>query len=482
MTSTSKKIDALIAASVDERAHNIFHRQTQLERLHNVYQHNAVEIKDAILADSSVTPTEADIEFFASVKCIKDAYASLSPATELEDEYRIANGQDSPHNRIPVGIVTIKAINHTLFYSVLGPLSSAIAEGNCVILVLQQNLRKSNSLLRKLLVEALEQDTIAIVDEDPRSSLPAPSTLRVVQHDDETAPQVDLLASSLSSPVVAIVDRTANLRIAAEELVAARFCFGGSSPYAPDVVLVNEFCKQDFVQAVVEQCVKYGRHSNGPINEKSDKSVRTSIDQALDQLRKSNDALRVVVQETGFAVADVHSRQLKSLPRQQAPVLVIRSVRSIDDSIEIMSRTKVDECAAAYHFGSLETGQYLARFVSSRASFINHVPRELLLGPTYPTGHSIDLETRYPRHLFSRSSPQFVTPSTSSMRYSSALNGKTDDALAEDASEALVVIKRPDGKGIGFFEQGLLLNVSLILFGTLSVSAAGVYYIRKMFR
>lgn len=52
---------------------------------------------------------------------------------------------------------------------------------------------------------------------------------------------------------VAIVDRTADVEQAATALCAARFCFQGRSPYAPDLVLVNEWVREDFVSA----CLKF---------------------------------------------------------------------------------------------------------------------------------------------------------------------------------------------------------------------------------
>lgn len=61
------------------------------------------------------------------------------------------------------------------------------------------------------------------------------------------------LFSSSATRTVAIVDRTADIQLAAKAITNARFSFGGTSPYAPDLVLVNEFVKQDFFEA----CSKY---------------------------------------------------------------------------------------------------------------------------------------------------------------------------------------------------------------------------------
>lgn len=55
--------------------------------------------------------------------------------------------------------------------------------------------------------------------------------------------------SACHSRCIAIVDRTADIESAAKAIATARFTFGGTSPYAPDLVLVNEFVKKEFFEA-----------------------------------------------------------------------------------------------------------------------------------------------------------------------------------------------------------------------------------------
>lgn len=61
------------------------------------------------------------------------------------------------------------------------------------------------------------------------------------------------LVSSPEARAIAIVDRSADIDAAAKAIVTARFSFQGMSPYAPDLVIVNEFVKKDFFQA----CTRY---------------------------------------------------------------------------------------------------------------------------------------------------------------------------------------------------------------------------------
>jgi acyl-CoA reductase-like NAD-dependent aldehyde dehydrogenase len=65
------------------------------------------------------------------------------------------------------------------------------------------------------------------------------------------------LASSLEARAVAIVDRSADIDAAAKAIVTARFSFQGMSPYAPDLVIVNEFIKKDFFEACTRYASQY---------------------------------------------------------------------------------------------------------------------------------------------------------------------------------------------------------------------------------
>jgi len=73
----------------------------------------------------------------------------------------------------------------------------------------------------------------------------------------ETQTSAAQLVSSLKARAIAIIDRSADIDTAAKAIVTARFSFQGMSPYAPDLVIVNEFVKKDFFQA----CTRYASQS-----------------------------------------------------------------------------------------------------------------------------------------------------------------------------------------------------------------------------
>jgi hypothetical protein len=119
---------------------------------------------------------------------------------------------------------------------------------------------KVDQILGDLLTKSLDQDTFTIsskrlnLKEYPQYIFVDQTSTSQFQYN-----KTNELLSSTSARSVAIVDRTADIEIAAQAIINARFSFQGQSPYAPDLVIVNEFVKKDFFAA----CTRYLSQSFG---------------------------------------------------------------------------------------------------------------------------------------------------------------------------------------------------------------------------
>jgi len=125
-----------------------------------------------------------------------------------------------------------------------------IDEGPYPFQQLEDTLLNLDAGLKEALPDALDNDTFSISsqrlqDQDLVSCI-------LVDQTGEHSSAVQLV-SSLEARAIAIVDRTADIDAAAKAIVTARFSFQGMSPYAPDLVIVNEFVQEDFFQA----CIRY---------------------------------------------------------------------------------------------------------------------------------------------------------------------------------------------------------------------------------
>lgn len=104
-------------------------------------------------------------------------------------------------------------------------------------------------LVRNIVESSLDRSTVAFVTSPTTDDDLGPYYIRLRQDTDT--------AERPGTAVVAVVDRTADIVRAADALVAARFGFGGRSPYAPDVVLVNEFVREPFLSALVHAAMAF---------------------------------------------------------------------------------------------------------------------------------------------------------------------------------------------------------------------------------
>ncbi|KAJ4383825.1 hypothetical protein N0V86_000668 [Didymella sp. IMI 355093] len=412
----------LQATALTARCHNSFFRQKQLKCLHDVLRQDSRAIEDAIKSDARVSEQEAIAEVALSLDLVKELYASINPVKELEDEYRVSNAKDAQNQTQPWGVVYIEPQQgHTPFFSIVTALSAALAAGNCIALKLDNNLRAIPSLLRTLLPQALEPDTFALVSAAPSQDALA-TCLQVLQEMQIQQPTYAQLASP-QSKVIAVVDRTADLVSAAEHLVTARFAFGGSSPYAPDLIFVNEYVKREFLEHVFKFAIPYLASSDETVSKGLPKSP-TRGGQKLGS-KTTTEAVRslessvswrtsVVTQGSKGAIVDLSN--LSSIPaKSNYPVFAVSAITSLEHAISLIDEDSesISGLLAGYYFGTPSAGRYLSQFIKADASFVNHIPYRLLLGPAAPVYHSIKVDARYTKVQFTRPSPAFITVASS---------------------------------------------------------------------
>jgi hypothetical protein len=112
------------------------------------------------------------------------------------------------------------------------------------------------------------------------------------------------LPSTGTLRTAAIVDRTANLAVAAADLVISRFAFNGRSPYSPDIILVNEFCAQSFFDLLAKKAPSY----LGSASQQAKNVPKRGNGPSLLEQVSSEQSCRVIVSGTGWAVAQVQDR------------------------------------------------------------------------------------------------------------------------------------------------------------------------------
>lgn len=185
-------------------------------------------------------------------------------------------------------------------------------------------MRQVDFVLREILTKALDGNTFCI----SRSVTDQAVLDEAVVVDQTGTVTSKTLKSHLVSPkdarCVAIVDRSANVDEAARAITAARFGFGGSSPYAPDLVLVNEFVKKDFFEACSKYAVvSFAREENSvkalSLSGNQNEDIRTAIGDAEGKRQATSFG------SNDFKLIDITVKYVLSIRRVKGNILVLQN-------------------------------------------------------------------------------------------------------------------------------------------------------------
>lgn len=318
-------LEQLRAAAIDGRTENVRHRQNEIQKLHLCLRENAATILSSITKDSdsgsSNTSLESEAEFWLTMNAVEQQYDGLDFEASIKQEYLIVTGANNQGRRIGKGVVVIRPTTHTRFYSIIVPLVTAIAAGSCTALEVRfcnqilwndtpliQTLRQLadtmlnvDSVLKDILPKSLDPDTFCIIN----------ATLYSQEHVflvDQTArsnvSSVDRLCSNYSARAIAIVDRDADIEFAAKTIVKARFSFQGTSPYSPDLIVVNEYIKDEFTEACSRYAGKFFPSMSKSIVVRNNNFLETK--KALKAAEEKGEV--TISGTTLFKIVDIHDR------------------------------------------------------------------------------------------------------------------------------------------------------------------------------
>ncbi|KAK0115742.1 hypothetical protein ONS95_000002 [Cadophora gregata] len=476
-------MDQIRAAVVDGRTANIRYRQNELQALHHALISNVDEILLAITKDSSgdgsTEPSfEAEAEYSHTMSAVKQFYSSLNFEQSHKDEYLLANGTDNLSRRVGKGLVVIRPTTHTRLYSTVCPIAAAITAGNCICLELEDTILNIDRVLKKILSEALDIDTFYISN----SPVQEPTAFIVDQTSTVSQPTLNQLSSNASSRTIAIVDRAADIDLAAKTIVNARFSFQGSSAYSPDLVIVNDFVKAKFTESCIQYASKFHtKKSNSrrhQVASQTKKAFKEAEEKGLISVFGSND----------FVLADVRERNsLITKMKVSGCYLPILECTSLVDAL--MSQKSETTFLAAYLFSDAPTAKFLAQHLDATVTYVNQIPAHLLIGPAAPiTSQSPPFPHKYNTDMFSSERPEFISsPAKELLTLEGILGGAGDTGRGEElvrelrknAVEPLPKTGQPLGHAVGFFEQGIFLGAGLFLSLVIPTLAYGSWVLGK---
>lgn len=241
---------------------NATERKHKLEQLFQATLKYRTQIQEALYKDFRKHPSEVDIaEIYPITAEIKHAKSNLSkwmrpkkvstPMSQL--------GSSSYIHYEPKGVVLIIAPWNFPFNLTFGPLISAIAAGNCVIVKPSEITPHASALMKKILSELFDESEVAVVEGDASIStellkLPfnhifftgAPEVGKVVMK--AAAENLTSVTLELGGKSPTLVDETANLKVAAQRIAFGKWLNNGQVCIAPDYVLVHESVAEKFLE------------------------------------------------------------------------------------------------------------------------------------------------------------------------------------------------------------------------------------------
>ncbi|KAK2000353.1 hypothetical protein LX36DRAFT_689478 [Colletotrichum falcatum] len=468
-------IENLLDTVVDGRAEGIRFRQDNLLSLHNELRKESSALTAAQEGDTGASKAEIEAEHFLALEAVRHFYESLDFAKELETEYLVARGKDNAKRRTGAGLVIIRPTTYTRLFSILSPLAAALAAGSVVALELEDSLLQLDTILRTVLPRALNQNAFCITKKIADADLLQQAIL-VDQTNRSPLPSVraNNLVSANAARTVAIVDRTADIEAAAKAITAARFSFSGQSPYAPDLVLVNEFVKKDFFEACSKQAtLAFARETTlRRTSDNSSDETRRAVQEAEDKRLISSFGSKE------FKLVDIKDKSALLLDMKiSGRFLPIATCSGLVDSV--YTHEFDNPLLAAYFFAGPEEAKYLAQHLPAHISFVNQIPSNLLLGPAAPISHEPAFAFRYSKDMFSVARPQLIErpdgPFKKVEQLLTSSGAVTAQSLHMLALTPLRPTNQPGNHRLGFFERGFVVSASLVLSVLLPSLAYGTW-------
>ncbi len=242
---------------------NASQRIAKLKKLEAAVLKYRLDINEALYADFKKPAAEVDlVEIYPLLTEIRLACKKLSIWMQAERVPVPLSlfGTSSYIQYEPKGVCLIISPWNFPVSLTFGPLVSAIAAGNVVVIKPSEMTPHASALMGKIITEIFEPNEVAVVEGDASVAtvllkLPfnhifftgAPSIGKIVMR--AAAENLASVTLELGGKSPTIVDETANIDRAAKRIMMTKFTNSGQICLAPDYIYVHESKKDEFVAA-----------------------------------------------------------------------------------------------------------------------------------------------------------------------------------------------------------------------------------------
>ena len=172
----------------------------------------------------------------------------------------------------PYGVVLIIGPFNYPFQLIMSPLVGAIAAGNCVILKPSEHSIATSRVIESIINDNFSSDYIKVIE--PSGGKEVVSSLLDLKFDyifftgsvrvgkivmEKAAKNLIPVTLELGGKSPCVVDKDANIQMAAKRIVWGKFINAGQTCVAPDYLLVHRAVKQELLEQIVKEIkLQYG--------------------------------------------------------------------------------------------------------------------------------------------------------------------------------------------------------------------------------
>jgi len=264
---TAEDFGRLRASAGRLRLEPIQNRRERLKKLRAWIHAHRVDIHAAMHADFRKNPTEVDaIEIYhvlAEIKHTLDHLETWTSPRKIDAPITLL-GTRSFIQYEPRGVCLILSPWNYPFSLCAGPLVSALAAGNVVVVKPSELTPRVSALVSKMVGEVFDHDVVRVYEGGPEVSqallqLPfdhifftgSPTIGKVVMQ--AAAQHLASVTLELGGKSPAIVTASANTKDAAKRIAFTKFLNNGQTCIAPDYVLVDKTRVADLVRELITQ-------------------------------------------------------------------------------------------------------------------------------------------------------------------------------------------------------------------------------------
>ena len=336
-------------------------RIKKLKRIQKVIFAYRQSIRDALYNDFKKHESEVDlIEIYPVISEIRHARSHLKrwmKKQTVDTPFSLIGSSSYIHYE-PKGVVLIISPWNFPFQLTFSPLISAIAAGNAVILKPSEFTPHCSALMKQMITELFQENEVSLFEGGIETSqnllkLPfnhiyftgSPEVGKIVM--EAASKNLASVTLELGGKSPTIVDKTANINLAAKRIAWSKFVNNGQICIAPDHVFVHSDIKSSFIEKLINYLkIFYSEDASTSesysriVNNKHFKRLQLLIEDALEHGAKINYGGRVN-EETNYISPTIISNVEKDSKIMQeeifGPLLPILSYSDIDNVISFIN-------------------------------------------------------------------------------------------------------------------------------------------------